>query len=78
VVEKVLERMTKSALTDRENEVLQLLIEGYTNKQIAQQLQITVGTARSHVRSILKKLDASNRTEAVVRAHKRGLIRLQE
>ena len=78
VVAKALERMTQSALTDRENEVLQLLIEGYTNRQIAQQLQITASTARSHVRSILTKLDASNRTEAVVRAHKRGLIRLQE
>jgi two-component system, NarL family, response regulator len=56
--------------------VLQLVAEGRSNKDIARRLEITEGTAKTHVKAILAKLDAISRTEAVAVAHKRGLIRL--
>jgi two-component system, NarL family, response regulator LiaR len=51
-------------LTSREREVLKLLVEGMTNKEIASRLVISESTARLHVSAILEKLGASNRTEA--------------
>lgn len=62
------------ALTPREREVLDLLAEGLSNKSIAAQLGISPQTAKFHVASITAKLGASNRTEAVRRALRRGLI----
>ena len=53
-----------------------LLAEGRSNKDIARQLGIGEGTAKTHVKSILTKLDAISRTEAVAVAHKRGLVHL--
>lgn len=63
-------------LTPRELEVLQLLAEGYANKTIAQQLHISDHTVKFHVNSIMTKLGAQSRTEAVVRATRLGLIML--
>lgn len=63
-------------LTEREREVLALLAHGNTNKEIAQALFITERTAKFHVSSILKKLNAGNRTEAVTFAAQSGLIDL--
>jgi DNA-binding NarL/FixJ family response regulator len=71
-----LQRMVKPSLTQRELGVLQEIAEGRSNKDIARRLSITEGTAKSHVKSILTKLDAISRTEAVAVAHKRGLIHL--
>jgi two-component system NarL family response regulator len=68
--------MGKPTLTQREIDVLQLLAQGRSNKDIARQLTITEGTAKTHVKAILTKLDAMSRTEAVAIAHKRGLIHL--
>jgi LuxR family maltose regulon positive regulatory protein len=48
--------------------VLNLLAEGLTNREIAETLVITLGTAKWHVHNVLQKLDVDNRTEAVVRA----------
>ena len=50
--------------------------QGRSNKDIARRLSITEGTAKTHVKAILTKLDAISRTEAVAVAHKRGLIHL--
>ena len=50
--------------------------QGRSNKDIARRLTITEGTAKTHVKAILTKLDAISRTEAVAVAHKRGLIHL--
>ncbi len=61
-------------LTAREMEVLQLLAEGLPNKQIAQRLGISEHTVKFHVDSILGKLGAHSRTEAVTRAARSGLI----
>lgn len=61
-------------LTDREAEVLQLLVRGLANKQIAVALGISEHTVKFHISSIYAKLDASNRTEAVRVGLQRGLV----
>ena len=76
VAAKALQRMSRPSLTQRELDVLQLLAQGRSNKDIARRLAITEGTAKTHVKAILTKLDAISRTEAVAVAHKRGLVRL--
>jgi len=76
VAAKALQRMAKPSLTQRELTVLQEIAQGRSNKDIARRLSITEGTAKTHVKSILTKLDAISRTEAVAVAHKRGLIHL--
>lgn len=63
-------------LTARENDVLAELSRGATNAQIADTLFIAENTVKNHVRSILLKLSARSRTEAVVAAHQRGILRL--
>lgn len=63
-------------LTPRELEVLQLLAEGKTNKAIAQELEVSSHTVKFHVTSLMGKLNAQSRTEAVVRATRLGLIAL--
>jgi DNA-binding CsgD family transcriptional regulator len=63
-------------LTPRELDVLTLLAEGASNKTIAKQLGISVHTAKFHVSSLLEKLDATGRTDAVAHAARRGVINL--
>lgn len=63
-------------LTPRELEVLVLLAEGASNKTIARRLRISVNTAKFHVSSLLDKLDAIGRTEAVAHAARLGVINL--
>jgi DNA-binding NarL/FixJ family response regulator len=65
-----------AALTAREREVLRLLAEGATNKQIARRLELSVHTVKFHVGSILDKLDATGRTDAVAHAVRLGLLLL--
>jgi DNA-binding CsgD family transcriptional regulator len=62
------------SLTPRELEVLTLLAEGASNKMIAHRLGISVHTAKFHVRSLLDKLDAVGRTDAVAHAARLGII----
>lgn len=61
-------------LTDREREVLRLMAEGYSNRQIAGALFLAEGTAKNHVSTILTKLGARDRTNAVLRALHDGLL----
>lgn len=61
-------------LTEREQEVLVLLVEGLNNNQIAERLVITLSTVKFHVSSILSKLGVSSRTEAVALALKNNLV----
>ena len=61
-------------LTARELEVLQLIVDGYNNPTIAGRLHITMGTVKTHVRNILKKLYVSDRTQAAIRALRSGLV----
>ena len=62
----------KEALSDRENEVLQLLADGLLYKEIANRLYIGHGTVRQHLHNIYEKLHVNNRTEAVNRYFNRG------
>ena len=61
-------------LTERELQVLQLIVDGCSNAEIAQRLYITIGTVKTHVRNILNKLCADDRTQAAVRALRSGLV----
>ena len=70
------EAHTVEALTSRETEVLELLAEGLSNKGIAERLGISDQTVKFHVASICGKLGAANRTDAVRRAVRRGLVAL--
>ena len=63
-------------LTPRERDVLVLMAEGASNKAIARRLGISVHTAKFHVGSLLEKLDATGRTDAVAHAARRGVIHL--
>jgi DNA-binding CsgD family transcriptional regulator len=65
-----------AGLTPRELEVLALLAEGASNKEIARRLGISVHTAKFHVGSVLDKLDATGRTDAVAHAARLGVIQL--
>ncbi len=60
--------------TDREQEVLELLVEGKSNTQIASQLYITVATVKAHLTSIFEKLGVKSRTQTIVKALKLGLV----
>ena len=62
------------ALSDREREVLVLLAQGQSNREIAEKLVITEGTVKNHVSSVLGKLQAENRTQAADIARRRGLV----
>jgi DNA-binding NarL/FixJ family response regulator len=64
------------ALTPREMEALEMLAEGLSNKQIAARLNISDHTAKFHVNSILSKLHAGTRTEAVMRGIRMGLVKV--
>ena len=64
-----------TVLTRREQEVLQLVVEGFANKQIARRLRITEKTVKTHVSSILQKLGVADRTAAAVLAIRQGLAR---
>lgn len=63
-------------LTPREEQVLALLAEGLSNREIAGRLHLTEGTVRNHVSRIIAKLQANDRTQAVLAALRRGLIKL--
>jgi DNA-binding NarL/FixJ family response regulator len=70
------ERSPDSNLSNREREVLRLIAKGQSNKEIAATLGITEATVKCHVSVILARLNASDRTQAVVNALRRGLIHL--
>lgn len=76
IAAKLAGHLTITALTSRELEVLHVMADGKSNKEIAKALGITEGTVKSHVNAIMRKLDASDRTQAVTGALKQGLLRL--
>lgn len=61
-------------MTERQTEVLNLIKQGKTNKEIESSLFISIHTVKTHIGEILKELEASNRAHAVFLALKRGLI----
>jgi LuxR family maltose regulon positive regulatory protein len=61
-------------LSERELEVLILIVAGKSNRRIAQELFVTAGTVKTHIRSIYRKLDAHSRTQTLVRARELNLL----
>jgi DNA-binding NarL/FixJ family response regulator len=74
IARRLADSVTREHMTAREDDVLQLLARGLCNKDIARLLDVSVGTVKCHMRNIMDKLDASNRTEAVTIASQRGLV----
>jgi DNA-binding NarL/FixJ family response regulator len=70
----IAERMEQEALSRREEEILGQIMLGLSNKRIASNLKLAVGTVKTHVKSILRKLAAASRTEAVAIAQRRGIL----
>jgi DNA-binding NarL/FixJ family response regulator len=78
VAERLAERMTGEALTSREVEVLEQIVRGKSNKEIAQALVISEATVKSHINSLLSKLGVADRTQAATTALQRGIVHLDE
>jgi DNA-binding NarL/FixJ family response regulator len=76
IATEIAEHVADDALTEREIEVLRRVAAGKPNKTIAVELDISEGTVKTHMKSILPKLDASDRTHAVMIALKRGILDL--
>jgi DNA-binding NarL/FixJ family response regulator len=74
IATEIAEHVADDALTAREIEVLRRVAAGKSNKVIAAELDISEGTVKTHMKSILPKLDASDRTHAVMIALKRGIF----
>jgi DNA-binding NarL/FixJ family response regulator len=78
VASRIADRMKQQALTRREGDILRHMMLGMSNKAIASRLTLAVGTVKTHVKSVLEKLDASSRTQAVSIAQRRGILREDE
>jgi DNA-binding NarL/FixJ family response regulator len=74
VAERLAARMSSSELTSRELEVLKQIVDGKSNKEIANVLSISEATVKSHINNILSKLGVSDRTQAATRALQRGIV----
>jgi two-component system NarL family response regulator len=74
VASKLADSLTRPGLSERELQVLKHIAAGKSNKEIAQVIYVSENTVKAHVKSILAKLDAMGRTEAIAIAIKRGLI----
>jgi two-component system NarL family response regulator len=76
IAARLANRMGFTALSERELDILNLMVNGASNKQIARRAGITEGTVKFHVTNILSKMAVESRTEAVTAAVRRGLVRL--
>lgn len=78
IAAKLVDRLARSELSPREMEVLRLMAEGKSNKEIGTALFITEGTVKAHVSKLLRKLSVTGRTEAVNMALQHGIVALGE
>jgi DNA-binding NarL/FixJ family response regulator len=76
VAARLAEHLGDDDLTARELEVLRLIRDGYRNKQIADQLSISETTVNFHIKNLVDKLQANDRTHAVTIALRRGLLQI--
>ena len=76
VAERLAERRRRQDLTSREIEVLQLLVKGRSNKEIASDLSLAEDTVKSHLKTLFAKLEVRDRTAAAIRAIRLGIVRL--
>jgi two-component system NarL family response regulator len=77
VAERLANRMSVSALTAREMEVLELIVRGNSNKEIGGALSISEATVKSHINNLLSKMGVTDRTQAATAAIQRGLVHLK-
>lgn len=63
-----------ASLTERESDVLRLVVRGYSNKAIARELGITVSTVKTHLRNIFRKLEVDDRAQLIIKSIKEGII----
>lgn len=77
IAEKLAERMSGQALTSRELDVLERIVAGRSNKEIASDLNISEATVKSHINNLLGKLGVSDRTNAATVAIQRGIVHLK-
>jgi len=77
VAERLAERMSGSELTARELDVLRLIVQGRSNREIAADLHISEATVKTHINNLLSKLGVSDRTQAATTALQRGLVHLE-
>jgi DNA-binding NarL/FixJ family response regulator len=78
VASRIADWMQQQALTLREEAILRQMTLGLSNKLIARKLALAAGTVKTHVKSILNKLDAASRTAAVAIAQRRGILREEQ
>ena len=71
-------RVKESILTEREFEIMQLLVKGYSNYKIAETLVISIHTVKAHIESIYRKLQVHNKVQAAIRAYSLNLIDINE
>ena len=76
VAQRLAERMSNPALTERETDVLKLIVGGNSNKEIAGALFISEATVKTHINNLLGKLGVSDRTQAATTALQRGIVHL--
>jgi two-component system NarL family response regulator len=76
IAEKLAERMSGPRITNRELGVLELIVRGRSNKEIARELVISEATVKTHINSLLAKLSVTDRTQAATAAIQRGIIHL--
>ena len=76
VAERLADRRRRQDLTSREVEVLQLLVKGRSNKEIASDLSLAEDTVKSHLKTLFAKLEVRDRTAAAIRAIRLGIVRL--
>jgi two-component system NarL family response regulator len=76
IAEKLAERMSGPQLTNRELGVLELIVRGRSNKEIASELIISEATVKTHINSLLTKLNVTDRTQAATAAIQRGIVHL--
>ena len=76
VAERLAERFSVEPLTGREQQVLELIVRGKSNKEIGTDLKISEATVKSHINSLLSKLGVTDRTQAATTAIQRGLVHL--
>ena len=76
LAEKLAERLAGPQLTNRELEVLQLIVRGRSNKEIGIDLSISEATVKTHINTLLSKLGVSDRTQASTAAIQRGIVHL--
>lgn len=78
VAAKLVERMEAEELTEREREVLSLMVQGTSTAKLAETMHLSEGTIKFHINNIFQKLDVNDRAQAIIVALRRGIIRLDQ